>query len=297
MSSHHFRPIQYFSVTLCATYILLGSGVIFGRYTSEINILLLIIAGMMMPFLISLWMMGRSRSISLIKEYTARIFCLNRISLPMLPLLFTLMPAVVIFSITISTALEGSPLQYRFAVEGLTVAGYMFPLLLLLLATFFEELGWRSYALDSLMSRFNVLNASIIFSLLWVLWYVPFIFVQSHYQNLTLQDNLWWAANFILCLVPLGIIQTWIWVRNGKSIIAATLFHASIRISQALFIMSQTAQFIQTMALFAMMLTIICFDQKTYPQSLVTESALLKDRSPIERVSRVAIQPPDLILR
>jgi membrane protease YdiL (CAAX protease family) len=135
---------------------------------------------------------------------------------------------------------------------------------LLLLAATFEELGWRGYAFDSLQSRFSYFTASLIFSLLWSLWHFPLIFVKDSYQYEIFQTNIWFGVNFFISIIPMGLLISWICAKNGKSILAAILFHLIINLSQEMLNISQTTKCIQTVVLTLIAMGVILWDRELF---------------------------------
>jgi membrane protease YdiL (CAAX protease family) len=85
-----------------------------------------------------------------------------------------------------------------------------------------EEPGWRGYALPRLRKRFGVLLGSIILALAWACWHLP----------------LWWIAEvpssfpiYVLGMIPLTILFTWLDEWSKGSVLVALLFHASLNTS------------------------------------------------------------------
>ena len=85
-----------------------------------------------------------------------------------------------------------------------------------------EEPGWRGYALPRLRKRFSVLDGSIVLALAWACWHLP----------------LWWIANvpssfpiYVLGVIPLTLLFTWLDEWGRGSVLVALLFHASLNTS------------------------------------------------------------------
>jgi membrane protease YdiL (CAAX protease family) len=182
----------------------------------------------------------------------------------MLPVILLIMPLSVLASIIISLSFGESISQIRLS-EGFSFSSGFIPvLLLLLLAATFEELGWRGYAFDSLQSRYNYLSASIIFSFLWSLWHFPLIFVNGSYQYEIYQQNIWFGVNFFVSIIPMGVIISWICLKNRKSVIVAIVFHFIINISQEILEITQTTKCIQTVVLFLVVAVIVALEKETF---------------------------------
>lgn len=218
----------------------------------------------MAPFLISLVMIFRSKNADLKRDFVNRLTNIRLIQPKILPIFFLLMPLSVVVSILISLFFGGSMSQFQLA-EGFSFStGFVPVLLLLLLAAGFEELGWRGYAFDSLQSRHTYFKASVIFSVLWSLWHFPLIFVNNSYQYEIFHESFWYGLNFFVSIIPLGMIISWICIKNGKSIIAAIVFHFIVNMSQEILDITQNTKCIQTAVLLIVTIVLILYDREMF---------------------------------
>ncbi len=265
ISKHKYRPLQYFTLTFLSTYLLwfAGAYVSFDDDLSDLYMLLML-PGLMAPFFISIVMIKASKSEELKKDHLNRLINPKLIRLKMLPAFLFIMPLSVLVSILISLLFGESMSQFQLA-EGFSFSsGFVPVLLLLLLAATFEEIGWRGYAFDSIQSRYNYFTASIIFSLLWSLWHFPLVFVKDAYQYEIVQQNIWFGVNFFVSIIPMGVIISWICLKNRKSVIAAIVFHFIINMSQELLEISQTTKCIQTLVLIGVAGTIVVMEKEAF---------------------------------
>ncbi len=263
ISSYRYKVRLYFVVTFITTFTLWFAGA-YASFNDGRNglYLLLMLPGLMAPFLISLAMIFTSGHRELKKDYINRLFNVKLIRLNSLPLIFVLMPLSVVVSILISLLFGASISQFQLA-EGFSFSyGFIPVLLILLLAAGFEELGWRGYAFDSLQSRYTNLKASVIFGILWSLWHFPLLFVKDSYQYEIFHENIWYAANFFVGIIPMGVIVSWICMKNRKSVSAAILFHFIVNLSQEALAMTQNTKCIQTFVLFVFAAQIIMSDKE-----------------------------------
>jgi membrane protease YdiL (CAAX protease family) len=252
-------------MTFLATYVFwfAGAYVSFQENISSLAYLFML-PGLMVPFFISVVMIGRSKNSDLKSDFVNRLFNFRLIQPKMLPVFLLIMPFSVLASIIISLSFGESISQFQLS-EGFSFSsGFVPVLLLLLLAATFEELGWRGYAFDSLQSRYNYLTASIIFSLLWALWHFPLIFVKDSYQYEIFHQNIWFGVNFFASIIPMGIIISWICLKNGKSVIAAIIFHFIINMSQEILEISQTTKCIQTVVLIIVVVVIATMEKEMF---------------------------------
>lgn len=182
----------------------------------------------------------------------------------MLPALILIMPLAVLVSGFLSLPFGGSISQFQFA-EGFSFStGFVPVLFILVLAAIFEELGWRGYAFDSLQSRYNYFTASIIFSILWSLWHFPLIFLNNSYQYEIFHENIWFGVNFFVSIIPMGVIISWFCIKNGKSVIAAILFHFIVNMSQEMLEITQITKCIETIVLTVIVVAIIVKDKEMF---------------------------------
>ncbi|NYT19573.1 MAG: CPBP family intramembrane metalloprotease [Methanosarcinales archaeon] len=263
--NYNYKPGIYYLSTFIITYALWFAGAYVSFQDGGDGLyMLLMLPGLMAPFLISLVMIFRSGNADLKKDFVNRLINLRLIRPKMLPLFVLIMPLSVLVSIFISLLFGGSVSQFQFT-EGFSFStGFVPVLLLLLLAAGFEELGWRGYAFDSLQSRHTYFKASLIFSILWSLWHFPLIFVNNSYQYEIFHESIWYGVNFFVSIIPLGMIISWICIKNRKSIIAAIVFHFIVNISQEILDISQTTKCIETVVLIIVAAAIIAYDKEMF---------------------------------
>lgn len=263
--SVNYKPRIFFGLTFIVTYILWLVGAYFSHREGQEGIYeILMVPGLMAPFLISLIMIFGSRDRDLIKDFLNRLINIKLIQSRILPFFILVMPLSVVVAILISILFGGSRAQLGFA-EGFSFSSGVVPVLvLLILAASFEELGWRGYAFDSLHSRFTFFKAALIFSILWSLWHFPLIFVKDSYQYEIYHQNVWYAVNFFISIVPMGIIISWICVKNGGSVIAAILFHFIVNMSQETLNMTQTTKCVETVVLLVVTIGIMLYDKTLF---------------------------------
>lgn len=83
-----------------------------------------------------------------------------------------------------------------------------------------EEPGWRGYLLPSLQEPYSPLTAGLIVGIVWAGWHLPLLFIPGTIQA-TLPLGL-----YILQLVELSMILTWLTNQVEGSVLPAVLLHA-----------------------------------------------------------------------
>lgn len=89
-----------------------------------------------------------------------------------------------------------------------------------------EEFGWRGFALPRLQERFNPLTASLVLGLFWGLWHLPDFWLSSIRDDESL-------PLFLLAILPLSILYTWVYNRTQGSVLIVALAHAAANATSA----------------------------------------------------------------
>ncbi len=110
-------------------------------------------------------------------------------------------------------------------LSGVDLPAGMAPLAALPLVLFFffvlaagEEVGWMGYAFDPMQARNGALRAALGLGVVWAIWHVPFlVFMMPDANVFTAQ---------VVTLVGTRVLIAWVYNNSGRSVFAATLFHA-----------------------------------------------------------------------
>jgi CAAX protease family protein len=97
----------------------------------------------------------------------------------------------------------------------------------LFIAALGEELGWSGYAIDPMQNRWNALQAAVLLGFVWAAWHIVPL-VQAH-------RSLAWIAAWCVLTVASRVLVVWLYNNTGKSVFAASLYHAVGNISWLLF--------------------------------------------------------------
>lgn len=84
-----------------------------------------------------------------------------------------------------------------------------------------EEFGWRGYALDRMQNNQSALPASLVLGFFWGLWHLPLFFMQGTTQA-EAGIPIW---EFILQIMVLSILFSWLYNNTNGSLLVAILFH------------------------------------------------------------------------
>jgi uncharacterized protein len=163
------------------------------------------------------------------REYLAGIIDPKRIGPKWYLVIFLFVPMVMAVSALLDSALSGGAaltlIAQRvtpFLAAPLTI--FPFVLGLFINGPIPEELGWRGYVLDRLQARWNALTASLILGAIWAVWHVP-LFFMTGMKHETQGVGSPWFWLFMVSVIPMAVIFTWIFNNTRRSTLAAILFH------------------------------------------------------------------------
>jgi membrane protease YdiL (CAAX protease family) len=104
-----------------------------------------------------------------------------------------------------------------------------------------EEFGWRGYVLDRLQERWSTLASSPMLGVIWSLWHLPLFFIKDSYQyNLGAGSRSFWR--FMIGIIPLTVVFSWIFNNTGRSTLAAMLFHFMVNFTSELVALTPRAE-------------------------------------------------------
>lgn len=102
---------------------------------------------------------------------------------------------------------------------------------------FFEEPGWRGFALPRLQERSGPLVGTLILGVLWGLWHLPLFLIPgyngagSDFVGITVP-----FIGFVIAVTAIAFIFTWVFNNTRGSLLLAMLLHASINTASDAFL-------------------------------------------------------------
>jgi membrane protease YdiL (CAAX protease family) len=91
-----------------------------------------------------------------------------------------------------------------------------------------EEIGWRGYALPRLQARGSALGASLILGPIWALWHLPLWLAGTLGRTASLY------AAFVVSVIALSVILTWVYNSTGGNLLLVVLLHATFNLPMTL---------------------------------------------------------------
>jgi uncharacterized protein len=95
--------------------------------------------------------------------------------------------------------------------------------------SFQEEFGWRGYALPGLLTKWNPFIASLLLGAIWGGWHLPLFYISGVSQSFMP------FGIFLLLAIAFSVLFTWFFLRTGRNLFSALLFHTAINMSLSLF--------------------------------------------------------------
>lgn len=177
------------------------------------------------------------------QDFWRRVFDFRRISLWWYALIILIFPAMHLVAIAINAWLGGSPPEFAFVKEALSMpAGIPIIIALYLLQAGLEELGWRGYMLERLQLLWKPLTASLVLGLFHAFWHLPAFWIVGSNQSR-------WGFDleflvFIVFVLASSIFTTWCYNDNHRSTLAAILLHTAGNLALDVFMLSGAGEHI-----------------------------------------------------
>lgn len=216
---------QFFIITFAISWLIWLPGILIPNFPIPGKAMEVI--GAIAPAMVALILIGRAESKAGLKRMVANSFgkkCNWKFLLLACLMLLGLHAASRLIYSMISTNLPQSDmLSSPISVIPL------FIIMFLLGGGLNEEIGWRGYALDRIQTQFTALAASLFLGVFWIVWHLPVFFLPGTNQSLIP----FWL--FLVAVIPLGVMMTWVYNNTNQSIFAAAFFHTIGNLAHELF--------------------------------------------------------------
>lgn len=222
-------------------------------YVTVASILGLI--GLISPMIVAFFIIFKDNDLK--NDLLNRFFYFNTVKPVYLFLTGFLMLASILLAQAISLLFGYSASQFTLAGHFSFSSGVLPVWFLLLIAPLVEELAWHSYGTDCLRSRFNLFNASLIFTVFWALWHLPLSFIKDYYQSNLIDTGLIHALNFPLSLIPFVLLMNWLYYKTGRNILVAVVFHTTAVYFNEIFSTHPDSKVIQTLLLLVLTVFVV----------------------------------------
>jgi uncharacterized protein len=221
-ASHTGFPWLFFILTFAFSWALWIPFVISGREVS----LLAIAGGAFAPTIVGAILASISRDRESRRDFWKRVYSFRRIGGPWYAVIVLIFPVLVGLTLLIDYVIGGRFFSLQAAVRTLSqpVALLVFIAQMIVGGPLAEELGWRGFALDRLQARWGALSSSLLLGVIWGLWHLPLFLMKGTTQGeMGLFTLRFWL--FMIQVLPLSVLFTWVFNNNRRSTLAAILMH------------------------------------------------------------------------
>ncbi|MHA1977959.1 MAG: CPBP family glutamic-type intramembrane protease [Candidatus Hodarchaeales archaeon] len=266
IKDYKYKPLGFFLAVMLLTWSLWFIAAYLSYQEGQEGLqYILLLLGLFIPAIVAIFLIFSSKNPQLKADFKTRLFRLDGLNTSTLAVLFLVLPLSALVSILLSLLIGESPDQLEvFIINAIMSGEFLFSLIIFVLASTTEEVGWRGYGVDSLRSRFNLFTTSAVFALLWGLWHLPLFVVKEYYHNTLLETDILFALNFFLSIIPLTFIMNWLFYKCNRSISIAILFHFLTVISAEIFMISDISKCIQTLVLLVPAIFLVWWDKELF---------------------------------
>lgn len=260
MTNYKYKPIVFFSAAYLATWSLWIPATFFNN---DVIRIVLMVVGTMAPATISLVSILGSGNADLKKDFFKRTKDLKRINWLFLILSIVGFLIAIVFSILVSVVFGQSLDQFAFTDFSLSLNSVL-SLLIIIISSAIEEVGWRGYGEDAIASECTWLKTALIYSILWTCWHIPLFWVHGSYHYGLRKLGIGYALNFFVSIIPLGVLITYIYIKNRRSIIACVIFHVFVNFAQEKVAMTPVTKCVETFILMVFVIIVIIAERKLF---------------------------------
>ena len=241
-----YRPKRFYALVYLFTWAFWLFAIMFNNgLTCSLGMVL----GVISPATIAIITVFTSKSTALKKDFKRKIFNFWKLKPLYIIAAILIFSAIVASSILLSTLFGESLNQFSLTKDfSFTGVGIMSAFSTILLAAILEEVGWRGYGEDAIAEYHSWFKESIIFGFVWAAWHLPLFWIPGTYHYEIREMNVLYMVNFLVSVAPMGFITTWVYVKNGRSMLSSIIFHLFINFMQEKIAMTQTTKCVETIA-------------------------------------------------
>ena len=227
---------------------------------------LISLAGLLAPVIIAISYILPDKQLR--SDFLGRFFNFKSIRGEYILVTFFLMLVSILAAQAVSLLFGYSAEQ--FALRGsYTFTSALFPVwFLLVISPLLEELAWHSYGTDSLLSRFNLFTASLLFAIFWGFWHLPLSFIKDYYHNNLVESGMIYSINFIVSLIPFVLIMNWLYYKTHRNILLPIVFHITAGFFNEIFATHPMSKVIQTGLLLMLSVYLVIKDKELFFQKV-----------------------------
>ncbi len=251
MKQYKYKPLRFYVICFVSTWVFWILAAVISKSANDNGIsALLMLFGLTAPAVTAVITVLTSKSKVLKADLKRKLIGFYRIKPFSIIAAVVGFMVIVVLSILLSTLVGQSLEQFAFTEDFSFSVGGTSALLTMLLAAIIEEVGWRGYGEDSVASYFSWFTESVIFGFVWALWHLPLFWIEGTYHYGLKELGILYMVNFLISVVPLGFLTTWVYVKNNRSMLACIIFHLFVNTMQEKIAMTPQTKCVETIVIF-----------------------------------------------
>ncbi len=261
MEHYVYKPVRFYVTVFALTW---GFWILAILFRDTPLLFLFMLLGVVMPAATAVVTVLRSGNEMLISDLKRKLAGFYRIDPVFIIIPVLTFIAVVICSIATSVLFGGSMEQFSFT-DGFSFSiGGTSALLTILIASVIEELGWRGYGEDAVGYYHTWFRESLIFGCVWACWHIPLFWVPGTYHYGLREMGALYMINFLVSAIPVDFLQTWVYVKNKRSMLATIIFHLFLNVMQEKIAMTPETKCIETVFVFVAAAIVVVTNKKLF---------------------------------
>ena len=261
MEHYTYRPLRFFLTVFAFTW---GFWILALIFKNTPLMFVMMLLGLIAPAATAVITILTSKNRMLKEDLKRKLVGCYRIRPLYILLAVVIFGVVVAISIWISTFFGGSFDQFSFTEDFSFSIGGTSALLTIVLASVIEELGWRGYGEDSIGQFHSWFFESLIFAAIWACWHLPLFLIPGTYHYTLTQLGPVYIINFLVSTIPIDFIQTWLYVRNRRSMLATIIFHLFLNFFQEKIAITPETKIIETGVFFVASAIIVILNRDMF---------------------------------
>ena len=262
MEHYVYKPKRFYLTVFALTWGFWILAILFKNNNALLFLFMLL--GLIMPAVTAVVTVLTSKNDMLKADLKRKLIGFYRINPVYIIIPAAAFAIAVICSIGTSVLFGGSTAQFSFT-DGFSFSiGGTSALLTILLASVIEELGWRGYGEDAVGYYHNWFTESLIFGCVWACWHLPLFLVPGTYHYGLTEMGPLYVLNFLISAIPVDFLQTWVYVKNNRSMLATIIFHLFLNVMQEKIAMTPETKCIETLFVFLLAIIVVITNKKMF---------------------------------
>ena len=261
MERYTYRPTRFYIIVFALTW---GFWLLALLFKDSPLLFVFMLLGLIMPAATAVVTVLTSKNKMLIDDFKRKLAGFYRIKPVYILIAVAMFGVAVAASIGISVLFGGSPEQFSFVDDFSFSIGGTSALLTIFLASLIEELGWRGYGEDAVGQYHNWFTESLIFAAIWACWHLPLFIIPGTYHATLTELGPIYIINFLISTLPIDFIQTWLYVKNNRSMLATMFFHLFLNFFQEKIAITPQTKIIETGVLIVIAAILVAANKKLF---------------------------------